>query len=408
MGLIGLLKNLGFSPKVCFYGRLPLLSCLIASSLKSGLQSAALSSLAALERLVTPKPPPLPDIRNFLLLQYPLALGTAIHATPIIPALHAAVPGAKIEAAASGFALEILQNNPGLQQLVSTPNPLKDFRGAVLALRRATFFHGEPFAVLQTSGNDRSTIGLAAMLAGLHPRVGFTTLPQLSAAPLELSKAIPRITSNLRVIEALGHGPALRDAKAANPDLIEPQVFPSPNDLERAKTLLTEQGIDPNRPLAIFVTQTSPTQQKSWREDRFRAVAEYLHSRHGLQIVFVGTASESPAIDALRSGLTFATANVAGRTSLLELSALMGLATIAVTLDTGPMHLLRAMRIPMVIIAPAWSPPHEWLPLNNPRARILKNATYPKAPPDYIIDEVSVAEVISQLEDLLTLYSPRS
>ena len=246
------------------------------------------------------------------------------------------------------------------------------------------------------------------MLAGLHTRVGFTTLPQLSAAPLVLSKAIPRITSNLRVIEALGHGQALRAAQAANPDLIEPQVFPSPADLDRAKALLTEQGIDPTLPLAIFVTQTSPTQQKSWREDRVRAVAEHLHARHGLQIVFVGTASESPAIDALRSSLTFTTANVAGRTSLLELSALMGLASIAVTLDTGPMHLLRAMRIPMVIIAPAWSPPHEWLPLNNPRARILKNATYPTAPPGYIIDEVSVPEVLTHLEDLLTLYPPRT
>jgi hypothetical protein len=66
------------------------------------------------------------------------------------------------------------------------------------------------------------------------------------------------------------------------------------------------------------------------------------------------------------------------------------------------------MRLPMVIIAPAWSPAVEWLPLNNPRARILKNADLPSAPIGYIIDEVSVSEVQQNLRDLLQLYPPRT
>jgi hypothetical protein len=36
--------------------------------------------------------------------------------------------------------------------------------------------------------------------------------------------------------------------------------------------------------------------------------------------------------------------------------------------------------------------------------RILKNADMPSAPADYIIDEVSVAEVTSALNELLTRY----
>jgi hypothetical protein len=62
----------------------------------------------------------------------------------------------------------------------------------------------------------------------------------------------------------------------------------------------------------------------------------------------------------------------------------------------------------MVIIAPAWSPAVEWLPLNNPRARILKNADLPTAPSDYIIDEVTVPEVEQNLNELLALYPPRT
>ena len=37
--------------------------------------------------MLHPRQPDLTDIRNFLLLQYPLALGTAIHATPLIAAI---------------------------------------------------------------------------------------------------------------------------------------------------------------------------------------------------------------------------------------------------------------------------------------------------------------------------------
>ena len=249
---------------------------------------------------------------------------------------------------------------------------------------------------------------LSALLAGAPTRVGFTLLPELAAAHLHFDPRLSQIANNLRIIEVLGHGPALLDQLQSNPSLIEPQVFPSADAVATARQLLHEQGIDESKPIAVFITQTSPTQRKSWREDRFRAVAETLHRIHTMQIVFAGTASESPAIEALRSGLSFPTASVAGQTQLLELSAILGLADIALTLDTGPMHLARAMRLPMVIIAPAWSPAVEWLPLNNPRARILKNADLPTAPSDYIIDEVTVPEVEQNLNELLALYPPRT
>jgi hypothetical protein len=61
----------------------------------------------------------------------------------------------------------------------------------------------------------------------------------------------------------------------------------------------------------------------------------------------------------------------------------------------------------MVIIAPAWSPEIEWLPLGNPRARILKKADLAEAPKDYIIDEVTVDDVKEALRDLLAAFPPR-
>jgi ADP-heptose:LPS heptosyltransferase len=378
------------------------------TAIASVLKSAAFINLATFERMVHPHQPDLADIRNFLLLQYPLALGTAIHATPLISAIHAAIPDARIAAAASGFALDILRNNPGLERLITTPTPLRELLPTANAIRRANVFGRERYAVLLTTGNERSRVILSALLAAAPTRVGFTLLPELAAAHLHFDPRLSQIANNLRIVEAFGHGPALLEQLQSNPNLIEPQVFPSADDTTTARQLLREQGIDEAQPIAVFITQTSPTQRKSWREDRFRAVAETLRRSHNMQIVFAGTNSESPAIEALRAGLSFRTAAVAGQTTLLELSAILGLADIALTLDTGPMHLARAMRLPMVIIAPAWSPAVEWLPLNNPRARILKNLDLPTAPDDYIIDEVTVPEVEQHLNELLQLYPPRT
>jgi ADP-heptose:LPS heptosyltransferase len=371
------------------------------------LKSASLSTLAALERTFTRKPPALASIRNFLLLQYPQALGTAVQATPLLAALRAVFPEANIAAAASGFALEVLRGNPDVDLLVATPSPLTDMRGAVRALRAARFFDGKPCAVLQTTGNERSRIALAALRSGFPTRIGFTVAPQLSAAPLSYDPKLSQIANNLRLVESLGRAKALQKRLVANPGLSEPRVYPSQQDSAVARALLLEHGVDEGRPIAVFVTRTSPSQRKSWPVERFRAVAEWLDRDFGMQIVFAGSAAESVAIDPLCKSLTFRVANLAGRTSVLELAALFRLADVALTLDTGPMHLARAVRLPMVIIAPAWSPAIEWLPLGNPRARILKNADLASAPADYVIDEVSVDDVKESLRDLLAAYPQR-
>jgi ADP-heptose:LPS heptosyltransferase len=370
-------------------------------------KSASISALAVLERAFTRKQSALSGLRNFMLLQYPLALGTAIHATPLLAALRAVLPDAHIAAAANGFALEILRGNPNLDRLVETPSPLTDVRGAVRALRTSKFFPGKPFATLQTTGNERSRVAIAALRSGMHTRVGFTVAPQLSAAPLTYDPRISQIANNLRIIEALGHGKTLLQRLQSHPNLLEPRVYPSQQDVATARALLREQYIDEARPIAVFITQTSPTQRKSWREDRFRIVAEWLDRDFGMQVVFVGSAAESAAIERLQKSLSFHTATSPGKTSLLELAALLSVVDVALTLDTGPMHLARAVRLPMVIIAPAWSPEIEWLPLGNPRARILKKADLAEAPKDYIIDEVTVDDVKEALRDLLAAFPPR-
>ena len=231
-------------------------------------------------------------------------------------------------------------------------------------------------------------------MSGATARVGFTEVPEIYCSVFRFDPNRSLIDNNLRIVEPFGY-PFQH---------FEPQTFFGEAELAWARTTLADAGVRDEQMVAVFVTQTSVTQRKSWRADRFQAAARHLIAKYGAHIVFVGTTSESALIDALRADSGANSTSVAGKTSLLQLSALLSLCRVGLTLDTGTMHIGRTVGLPMVIIAPAWSPPTEWLPLGNPRYRVLKNADLPSCPPDYVIDEVPVDEVIAALDELVAEY----
>ena len=367
--------------------------------LKESVKGTGFSAIAALERSLGPrrsgeKEPS--SFRNFLLLQHATALGTVVHATPLLPALREAIPDCRIAVAGSGFALEVLRNNPEIERLIETPSPLRNWRDAGQVLRRENPFRGEDFAIITTVGNERTLIALSTLFAGVGARVGFTQVPALYRAAFAFDYGKSQIENNLSILPALGY-PARH---------FEPQMFFSGEDVAWARRMLADEGVQAGQTVAAFVTQTSVTQRKSWRKERFQAAAEFLVQHYGAHLALLGTASEAAAIEELRSGIPHKTSSFAGKTNLLQMAALLSLCDVGLTLDTGTMHVGRTVGLPMVIIAPAWSPPLEWLPLDNPRYRILKNAEMKVCPPDYIIDEVSVDEVTGALQGLLEAYPP--
>jgi len=335
-------------------------------------------------------------IRNFLIPVTHPFLGAAVHETPLIEALRTAVLEANIVLAGSGIGAEVFRNHPGLTRFEPAPDPNRDFRGAVRAYRRVVrSFDGNPWCAFFTGWNGRSAVVLATMLAGNGVRAGLSVVPALVHLPLSYDPAKSRIANNLRLPELLGH---------TAPSHLEPQVCFTTEDFRAACDLLGREAHPQMQPLAVFVTQTSPGQRKKWREDRFVAVARWLIQEHGCRIALVGAASEAPSVEALQSAIGKDSFSLAGHTSVPVLTAVLAQADVALTLDTGTLHLIRAVGLPACIIAPAWSPPLEWLPLNDPRFRILKNLDLASQPADYVIDEVSVDEVCGALGDLMRRY----
>lgn len=335
------------------------------------------------------------QLRQLLFLQYEAPLGSNVHVTPVFEAIKQVAPDTRIAVACSGLATEVLKHNPFIDDLLVTPNPLVNTVDAMRSLRHQLYEKKiNPECVVTTSGNTRSRITLCGLVAGRSLRVGYTHTPALYDASLIYNKEISLIANNLRLVQLLGRGGAH----------YEPRIFFSRADLDVAQSLLATSDAAGLKPRVVFVTQTSPTQRKSWRKERFIAAAEYAIRELGCEAIFVGTAKEADLIDDIRNGMQYPSISVAGKTSLPVLSAMLCMCDYAITLDTGTMHVGRSAGIPQVILAPAWSPVIEWLPLGMDQYRILKGPDIPSAPADYVIDEISTDEAISALGYLYRNY----
>ncbi|MGE5538432.1 MAG: glycosyltransferase family 9 protein [Gemmatimonas sp.] len=363
------------------------------------MKSAVVSAARAMERAARGQPADAAldhgTVRNFLFLQYEQALGSAVHATPVFEALKAAAPDTHVAVACHGVSAEVLQHNPYIDRLIVTPNPYRQLFSAARAIRRA-WSALEPRCIVTTPGNTRTRIALLAVLCGRALRIGHTLAPALYHRVSRYDRSESLIHNTVLTLADAG-------LRASN---VEPKVFFSSGDLMAARRELAAHGLDGSRPLAVLVTQVSGGQPTRWHDERFLAVAEHLHERHGYAVAFVGTTGESAEIDRLRGRLSFSSLSLAGRLTVPSLSAVLCLADVGVALDTGPLHVGRAAGLPMVVIAPAWQPAIEWLPLGLDRFEILRGSDLPTAPAGYAIDEISAQAAIAAVDRLIARYPP--
>jgi ADP-heptose:LPS heptosyltransferase len=300
--------------------------------------------------------------RRFLFLQYETALGTAVHATPTYEALRKAVPDAVITVLSSGLPYDVLKYNPNIDSIIRTPHPLKEWGKAVrFFLTRLWKTRKAYDCVITDSGNRRSCFALLAFLTGVRRRIGFETSLNLNHASLAYDPDKSVLANNLSLIEALGYAC----------EQVEPTVFCSPRETEEVDSLIREQGIAEGLPLVALQTQTSGGEPNQWYDDRFIEFADSFYESSKAQIIFVGTKSEQRRIEAIRGAMRAPSYSAVGRTDIPGLAALLSRCDLLVTLDTGTMHVGRAVNVPMVIIAPAKNPEHEWLPPHSENIRVL-------------------------------------
>jgi heptosyltransferase-1 len=89
---------------------------------------------------------------------------------------------------------------------------------------------------------------------------------------------------------------------------------------------------------------------KLWPTDHWARLAEWLVRDKGFQVVITGSPGDRDLTAEIVAQAGVPLINLAGRTSLVELAALLQQARLAVTTDTGPMHLAAALGTPVVAL----------------------------------------------------------
>jgi ADP-heptose:LPS heptosyltransferase len=211
----------------------------------------------------------------------------------------------------------------------------------------------------------------------------------LDAAPLEPLRGVepPDVAVNLHGRGPESHEVLLRTHPRRfiafrRPDIARtaesPTWLPDEHEVARWCRLLTESGIPadasrldvapPPAPVryagATVVHPGAASAARRWPAGRWAAVAR-AEADAGRRVVVTGSAGERALVDAVVGGAGLPrAANLAGRTGLRELTALIGGAGLVVCGDTGVAHLATAVGAPSVVVfgpthPDRWGPPPE-------------------------------------------------
>ncbi len=282
----------------------------------------------------------LPKLPQRIAIIKPSALGDIAHSLPVLSALRQRYPAAHIAWIVNHVYAPILEQHPDLNEVVRFD------RGAV---RKNWLKGGVDFArFLNHLRNQR--FDLAIDLQGLL-RTGLMTIA--TGAPVRIGLASAREGASLtythrvddrtnvrhavdrywRVIEALGDAPANK-------------TFHVPIQ-DDARTWANGQLQALPRPwLAIGVGSRWLT--KRWPPGHFAALATRAQVRYGGTAIFVGTPDEGELAEQAASFVVGPKLQLAGKTTLPQLVALLGACDVMLANDTGPLHLAVALGRPVV------------------------------------------------------------
>ena len=130
----------------------------------------------------------------------------------------------------------------------------------------------------------------------------------------------------------------------------EPHLTLTPDEEQSAAARLAEHGIS----AYDFIIGVNPGaafgSAKRWYPERFADVAERLAAAWSAKVVIFGGPGETDIADNIERHLAGQCGNLAGKTNLRELMALIHRCNFLVTNDSGPMHIAAALGVQLVAI----------------------------------------------------------
>jgi heptosyltransferase-1 len=276
------------------------------------------------------------------------SFGDVLHALPALEALRDAYPLAHITWLVEAAYAPLLSGHPALDEVWIAPRlrPTEFFSGSnpVTLMTLLQQLRARPFdLVLDVQGLLKSAVWVA--LARSPRKVGYDKTRELSY--LALTERVPpfdpeahAVWRYLNLAHYLGAPPALPRFRLG---------------LDAAVDISTLIPAAADRPLVVLHPGARWT-SKLWPPASWASLSEWFHGL-GFRVAVTGSAADRELVAGIAAQCRAPVVNLAGRTSLAELSAVLRQARLAVTTDTGAMHLAAALGTP---VAALFGPTAPW------------------------------------------------
>ena len=295
------------------------------------------------------------DIKRILIVKLD-HIGDVLLATPTITNLRLHYPHAHITLLVGSWSKQVVECNPHIDEILCYDSPffcrsgkratLKDAMQILRRLKSEQYdlivelrgdFLSLALAMLKSSRYrlDRSTQRVLKKLRNLscHPLVQGPTDNKISERRLEDEPAYSEheVEINLDVLRS--GGIPITSRKTFFNVLSKEQAW--------AKSFLSELGIDASKPI-VAIHPGSPVPLKRWPTERFAKLADILIERK-TQVLFLGGADEKWLVEEIQAQMRHRSVNIAGRTNLQQLGAVLQNCQLFIGNDSGPMHIAAAV-----------------------------------------------------------------
>lgn len=300
-----------------------------------------------------------------------LQLGDLLVAVPAFRALRAGFPEAEITLIglpwAEGFVRRFSRYFDRFVEFPGYPGiaevPVDEARTEAFIREQRAYGYD---LIIQMHGSGRTSNPLVQalggrMTAGYYEKSGETYLSHCPTVAAPYPEAIPEILRNLRLAGLLGC-----------PDCGTDLEFPLTSADPAGAALLLGPLCSVQRPWVGIHPGARPPARR-WLAAHFAAVGDMLAERYDARIVLTGGPDEREIAADVARRMRTAPLNLAGRTTIGDLAAVIDQLDLFVSNDTGPAHLAVARATPSVtIFGPA--DPGRWAPLDSLRHPIVRHA----------------------------------
>ena len=275
------------------------------------------------------------------------SIGDVMHCTPVAEALKAAWPDCKITWLVGEICADLIKYNPDIDHMMiwSRERFEKHLRAYEFTQAYSMWRWLQSELAVKTYDvvldiHGLFLTGMIARQAKTSLRIGLQAARELN--PLLMTKTAKPLGKHiieryLGVLSPLGITPATRKMTLVVPAAAK----------QFAQSYLSKEKVSASDKLAIIVPGTTwPT--KNWPPELFATTARIL--AQDFKIMLCGGRGEVARGQEIAIKAGVPVINAIGKTSLLEMAALLEQATVVVAGDTGPLYMAAALETPTVAI----------------------------------------------------------